>query len=148
MRCEMCGSEGQLFKAIIEETHLQVCKSCSGHGNVLERVRPVEKVRSRVEREMVEEVEVIISDFDKVMCSQRNSSGLSQEEFAHKISEKASLVQRMESGDFTPSLEKVRKLEKILGLKLIETYKEEKIENVVSESQGFTIADMIKIKKK
>jgi len=52
----------------------------------------------------------------------------------------------METGSMKPTLERARKLEKMLGVKLIEEVKDEPIVEQKS-SASMTLGDMIKIKK-
>ena len=51
----------------------------------------------------------------------RKLKGLTQEEFANKLNQKASVVHKMERGEFKPSLEMAKKLEGLLNITLIET---------------------------
>ena len=66
---------------------------------------------------------------------------------AKKIAEKESTLHKIEVGTITPTLERARKLEKMLGLKLVEELKEEPIEKQ-KDSSVMTLGDLIKIKKK
>ena len=54
----------------------------------------------------------------------------------------------METGEFTPTIEIAKKLERFLNIKLIEEYKEEKIAQEKTSSKALTVGDLIKIKKR
>jgi uncharacterized protein (TIGR00270 family) len=69
-----------------------------------------------------------------------------QEEFAMKINEKDSIIHKIEIGHFKPSLKLARKIEKFLGIKLIEivTEKDNKLKSSDKTEGGFTIGDFIR----
>ena len=87
-------------------------------------------------------------DFAKKIRKKREQLGMKQEEFAKKIAERESVVHKLETGEFTPSLKLAIKLEKRLNLKLIEELEEEKQKiKLGTESAELTIGDMLKLKK-
>ena len=71
--------------------------------------------------------------------------GLKQKEFAKFLAERESLIHKMESGTYTPSIELARKLERQLGISLVEQ-KEVKTQKLEKKASKFTIGDIIKIK--
>jgi len=153
MQCEMCGSEERLFKTDIEGTLLNVCKACSKFGKIINPVKePIEEKRRKkieiTETEPEEEIiKMVVNNFQEKIRKAREKLGLNQEDFAKKIKEKESIVHKLETGEFKPSIDTAKKLEKILHIKLIEEYKEEgKTTNIKTEE--LTIGDLIKIKKK
>lgn len=153
MQCEMCGSEERLFKTDIEGTLLNVCKACSKFGKIISAVKePIEEKREKkiemIETEPEEEIiEMVVSNFQEKIRKAREKLGLNQEDFAKKIKEKESIVHKLETGEFKPSIDTAKKLEKVLHIKLIEEYKEEgKTTNIKTEE--LTIGDLIKIKKR
>ncbi len=151
MKCDMCGSEGRLFKAMIEEAELNVCHDCSKFGKVVaivkeevvEKPKPMEVIPEEPQKEIIE---VVVEDFAGRIKKKRGKLGLTQKDFAKKISEKESVVHKIETGTFVPSLALAKKLGRILHIKLIEQH-EESHENVAKgKSDAFTIGDFIKIK--
>ena len=52
--------------------------------------------------------------------NKRDELGLKQEDFAKMLNEKESIIHKLETGEFKPSLKLAKKLEKKFGLKLIE----------------------------
>ena len=156
----MCGKETQLFKAEIEGAVLKVCRSCSRFGKILSRIKSEEEikqqkklqkqheVREAAKEQKPEEIEMVAGDFSKIIRQKREQLGLNQEDFAKKINEKQSLLHKMETGSFKPSLDKAKKLEKILRVTLTETMtlKHEAVE--AEKSESLTIGDLIKIKKR
>ncbi|MBR9690661.1 TIGR00270 family protein [Candidatus Woesearchaeota archaeon] len=160
MQCDMCGAQSQLFRAEVEGVELNVCQSCSKFGNVIEKAKSKEekkveeeKLTKRIvqlKKQKEESPERVVADYGKIIRGKRESMGLKQEDFARKLSEKVSVIQKMEIGAFKPSISLVRKLEKILGVALVEKPKvdENKQETVEHdlESKEFTIGDFVKYK--
>jgi putative transcription factor len=152
MICDMCGSSGKLYKAIIEGAELTVCQNCSKFGKVISVVRqeiPKEIKATKKSKEQEPEImEVVVNDYAEKIRKKRESLGLKQEEFAKKINEKESLVQKMESGHFEPSIGLAKKIQRFLRIRLIEERKDEYEKQKPVKTGAFTIGDLIKIKKK
>lgn len=152
----MCGREAQLVKARIEGTELEVCQECTKFGEVIEKPdiktktipigRPSRPIPKRKEI-----IQVILPDYAQKIRQAREKMGLKQEEFAKKLNEKASIMQKIESGQFKPSIDMARKLERRLGIRLVDQYDEGgeiPIASPKRKEEGFTMADFIKDKRK
>ena len=117
MNCEMCGKETELYTASIEGATMKVCPNCAGHGKVLQRPKPVPKKTKRkiaapVPAEpAVEVVAAVVDDYAKLIKDARSKTGMTQKDFAKKINEKESLLHKMETGGFKPSIPLAKKLE-------------------------------------
>jgi len=153
MLCDMCGSEGQMYKAIVEGAELTICQKCSKFGRVVHAVKKVEpkKIIPRVIKNVnpeKETMQLIVSDYAEKIKRKRESLGLKQEEFAKKINEKESLVQNIESGHYEPNIELTKKIERFLKIKLIEDYEESSEEQSKVKNDSFTLGDFINVKKK
>ena len=75
---------------------------------------------------------------------------MTQKQFAKHTNLKESIIHKIETGSFEPSLKMARKLEKVLKVKLIEE-KEEEVEikpksNEKPSSEGMTLGDFIKVR--
>jgi len=129
--CDMCGKETSLIRASIEGTELNVCTNCGKYGQILGKVRQPVVIKTRrifIKPEQPEES--IVSNFPALLRNARDKQDFKREDFAKLLNEKDSLVQKWEQGVLIPRLEVAKKLEKILGLKLVEKLKvadEEKI---------------------
>jgi putative transcription factor len=149
----MCGSEENLYKTDIEGTLLNVCRNCSKFGKIIAPVKePIIEKRTKkieiTETEPEEEIiELVVNDFPEKIRKAREKLGLNQKDFAKKIKEKESIVHKLETGEFKPSIDAAKKLEKILHINLIEEYKEEG-KTTKTKTEELTIGDLIKIKKK
>lgn len=142
--CELCGKSGPLFSAIIEGSSLSVCSSCARHGKVVRKpvVRSVPKQLSKPEV-----VETVVDDYAQKIHGAREAMGLSQKDFAARINEKESFVQKLESGSLKPSIDLARKLERLLKIKLVDVEQEESVSSAQNKSGPLTIGDLIKLKK-
>jgi putative transcription factor len=149
----MCGKETDLVVALIEDTELNVCRNCAKFGKILKRVVPVVKEeiqRKNVKKEVVEEkeiIQIIVPKYSEIIKEKRELLGLKQEDFAKRLNEKISLVHNIESGRFKPSINLARKIERFLGVKLVEEFEEKHDKSAGVKSEGFTIGDLIKIKE-
>jgi putative transcription factor len=149
--CEMCGKDTDLFLALIEGTELKVCAGCTRYGKVLRKAarmdteKPLARkkiIPKEPERELIEDIR---PDYPALIKGKRESLGLKQIELAKKLNERESLLHKIECGEYMPSLALARKLEKFLGLQLIEQ-KEVKKETLKTRSSSLTIGDMLKLK--
>lgn len=147
MQCDMCGAESKLFRVEIEGTELSVCRNCSRYGKVLSAPKPPapKKQKKPVQKEE-EYVETLVEDFSRLIKQKREEKGLKQKELAAKMAERESLIQKIESGHFTPSLNLARKFERLFGVKLIEKVPDKQETAKKSNSGKLTIGDVIKLK--
>ncbi|MBI2208727.1 TIGR00270 family protein [Candidatus Woesearchaeota archaeon] len=150
MLCDMCGSSGSMFKAEVEGAVLTVCQNCSRFGKILGAVKQheVEKIRQKKAEEKPEAMDIIVDNYAEKIRKGREELGLTQKDFAKKLNEKESLIHQLESGNFHPNIELAKKLQKALGIKLIEEYEEKHEELRHEKAEGFTIGDFIKTKNK
>ncbi len=151
MRCEICGKKivGKPVKTKIESSMMLTCNECSKFGKVQReppkprKPRPVR--RSPKFREPSEEV---VEDYNNLIRESRERKGWTREVLAEKVYEKASVVNRVESGKMVPDIKLARKLEKILDIKLIEKTENGKQEDLgPAARRGATIGDIARIKR-
>jgi putative transcription factor len=67
---------------------------------------------------MFDEMDEVVQDYDDRIRDGRADRGLTQEELADQLNEKASLIRKLERGDVLPNDTVQRKLEKALDLSL------------------------------
>lgn len=156
----MCGSENRLFKAEIESTVLNVCEYCARFGKVVAKVsdkrllEKLEKKKADAKQEKAsliskdEMFECLSEDFHEIIRRKRDQLGLKQEDFAKKINEKVSLVHNIETGNFEPNLELARKIERFLGVKIIEERINDADNIQKPSTDSFTLGDFIKVRKR
>ena len=71
-------------------------------------------------RDMFDEMDEVVQDYDERIRDARERAGLSQEELANQLNEKASLIRKLERGSSLPSDDVQRKLESALEISLSE----------------------------
>ena len=86
-----------------------------------------------------------MSNFPEKIREKREKLGLKQKEFAKFLAERESLVHKLESWEIMPSIELARKMERQLGIDLIEQ-KEISSQGMKAKTQAFTIGDVLKVK--
>ena len=153
INCDLCGkTETILNRAIIEGVELSVCTDCSKFGKVLAPVKrygPKEQHKMAQKASLNEEkIELLVENYAELIKKKRESLGLSQKDFALKLREKESTIHNIETGHFTPPIAMARKLEKILGVKLVEEYEEKhELREQKRGEEWFTLGDFIKMNK-
>lgn len=166
MICEMCGKDfPHLKRVLVDGVPLMVCSNCARFGEESgaksikkEAATPgiisqrLEKREKKMQRRSIyqEEEEILALDFGERILNARRKKGYSQDDLAKKLNEKKSVIQKLEHGDMIPTDELIKKLERELGIKLME--KSERIivgtKNTEMSGAGLTIGDLIKIEGK
>lgn len=152
--CDICGRNGAVAIVLIEGAKLATCGSCTRGGKILYRLHGEEEGEApvAVRRRAPMETEEIVDDFDKIIRNAREKKGLPLEVVAEKLSEKQSYLHAIEHGRMSPTLAVAKKLEKELGIKLIEKVTEDLTPLSEKSSRGgnkeLTLADMIEEPKK
>jgi len=122
MECELCGgNSSKLSMVAIDGARMMACSGCAPLGNEVKVAVPAQERKStfsyRPSRKLEEATEVV-EDLGMQVRKAREKRGLTREELAKKIFEKASVMHRIESGHYVPDDRTRRKLEKELGVRL------------------------------
>ncbi len=146
MNCDLCGKiDERLNRAIIEGVELSVCTACSKFGKVLGQLKTfIKQTKREISKE--ERTELLVENYAEIIKKKRESMGLTQKEFANKLNEKETTIHKIETGVLSPSLPLARKLEKLLGIKLIEEYEEKHMVSNKKRTEGFTLGDFLNVK--
>ena len=147
MLCEVCGLKEANFRAMVEGTSLLCCQNCSRHGQQVSSIQQPKIIEKRTLLKQ-EPSEEIVDDCGAIVKKARESAKLSQKDFAAKINEKESLIHSIESGHVVPSIDLARKLERLLGIKIIEKISPEPLGLKQSKEIYFTIGDNLKVRKR
>jgi putative transcription factor len=173
VQCEMCGTETGAPKTVkIEGAELQVCDDCADFGTEVRQQTSSSSStkystssssgrssgstssgsgssggRSR-RRDMFDQMDEIAQDYDQRIRKARESEGLSQEELARQLNEKASLIRKLERGDMIPSDTVQKKLERALDISLSESAVSDDDSEWSSGASkgGYTLGDVVKRK--
>jgi putative transcription factor len=154
MRCEICGKKiiGTPVKTKIESSIMLTCNECSKFGKVQKapptptgKRTPTQRRKTFRPREPAYEV---VEDFNTLIRKAREKKGWSREDLGEKVYEKVSVIHRLESGRMVPDLKLARKLERSLGIRLLEKTEEtQRDEQGGSKVRGATIGDIATIKR-
>lgn len=159
MECEICGTniKGNPIRVTVEGTVLDVCIKCSQYGKPQDKWTPVSRkmapterviVTHRPKRDAFDRLEdEILPDYAQVIKKARESQGLTIEDLASRMMEKATLIRKIEREELIPEDTVRKKLETTLNIKLTE-----KVSSKDQRSGGFirgtTLGDVAIIRKK
>jgi putative transcription factor len=167
LRCEVCGRKiyGKPVTALIEGAKLTVCNECSKHGTtIMEKPKqaqpplktktvttiPLKAQSSGKPLKNVENALELAEGFDEKIRQAREKLGLTHEELGRRISEKVSVLKKIETGKMTPDNKLAAKLEHMLKIKLLVPASEEKAQRATVHkppSREITLGDLVKLGK-
>ena len=160
MQCEMCGEtiRGAPKLVRVEGAELSVCSKCEKFGTEVQQVRRTD-IRAlqkgpaaralpgtggaapvRHKRDMFDFIEGdIVDDYAARIRRAREEKGLSQKDLAMQMKEKEHLIRKIENSDLIPEEDVRKKLEKALGIRLIDapvTEEEKKAQSRLAPTLG------------
>ncbi len=155
MDCEICGADEALFLVQVEGAKLNVCRACSTSGKILRwPTREQERggqggagsamaaaPKPRIEMEVVD-------GYGAILQSGRKKLGLPLEVLAERINEKLSFLERIEHQKTLPDEKIARKLEKELGITLLQEVAESDATGDTRKGAPVTLGDIIEIEKR
>ena len=175
-QCEMCGSEQSSLTTVkVEGAELQLCDDCKEFGTEVRTESSSSGSTkystsssggssgsagstgsgaggsggggsSRRRRDMFDDMDEIVADYDQRIRTARESRSLSQEDLAKELNEKASLIRKLERGDMLPSDDVRSKLETELEISLVEGEDADDTEWSGDSSTTTTLGDVVKRK--
>ena len=146
MNCELCGKPIKFYhEVMIEDSILRVCDDCVKYGKEIKKKnksnvigpanvsltnnvqiqRPVvHSPKSAPRKQRLEEQDDIdlVENYGEIIRKKREEMNLSQEDFAKKLQEKKNLIAKIEREEIKPDLQTARKIEKMLGVKLLDKF--------------------------
>lgn len=166
MQCEMCGEtiRGAPKLVRVEGAELQVCSKCEKFGTAVQQVRRTDLIRPAAarapgakvppaapsayrKRDMFDYIEGdIVDDYHERIKRARLEKGLSQKDLAMQMKEKEHLIQKIENHDLIPEENVRKKLEKVLGIRLIDA-PDTDVEKKVPGTMAPTLGDLTIIRK-
>lgn len=168
----MCGSDQASLKTVkVEGAELQLCDDCAEFGTEV-RTESTSSASTkystssssgsdssrssgsssssssskRRRRDMFDDMDEIATDYDDRIRQARESRGLSQEELAQSLNEKASLIRKLERGDIMPPDSVRKKIERKLDISLVEGESDDDSEWSGGGSTTTTLGDVVKRK--
>ena len=160
MQCELCGRVGDCRPAIVDGVRMMLCPSCmKRHGQDIGStnidVSPlvhkplIGRLKKPKEKDVYEAMDKeLVPDWNTKIKNAREKKGLTREELGFRIGERTVTISKIENGDLRPSDKVVEKLEKELGITLVEEVTGVSTSSTVSHSRvGLTLGDFIKREK-
>jgi len=169
----MCGSEQPSLTTVkVEGAELQLCDECKEFGTEV-RTESSSTTSTKYStsnsggsgssgaggtasggssggstrrRDMFDDMDELVADYDRRIREARESRGLSQEDLAKSLNEKASLIRKLERGDMLPSDDVRDKLAGELEISLVEGEDTDDAEWSGGSSTTTTLGDVVKRK--
>ena len=148
VQCEMCGAETSSPRTVkIEGAELDVCGDCADFGTEVEQESSSTSTKYSTgsdsaeesgsaspsagspsadgssgshRHDMFDDMEEVVQDYDERIRNAREATGLSQEDLAEELNEKASFIKKLEQGASLPNDSIQSKLERKLDITLTE----------------------------
>jgi len=155
MQCELCGRDCFDCKpASVDGVRMMLCPGCMKYGEGLkETAKPstgsykpsLDRIRKPKVKDVYEGMsKELVSGWNELIKNARTKKGLSREELGFKIGERTVTISKIENGDLRPSDEVIKKLEKELGISLVEEVRSVGTSPSGSRPQGLTLGDFLK----
>ena len=171
IECEFCGTlittKPQLIK--VEGALLNVCVSCMGYGNVVNTKRPTSNSVAPTFKQKKKEITKapsrnlsrfslkskkqnvidigLTDDFNLKIKSKRMEKHLSQMQLAQKTGISNALIQSIETGKIRPTDLDIKKIERVLGISLMEEIDSPVSNPETKKIKSRTLGDILNIKK-
>ena len=157
MQCELCGRTCDCKAATIDGVMMMLCPNCIKHGEVVQMPKAPANIQKplldRIKKPPVKDIykdmnKELVSGWNKLIKKAREKKGLTREELGFKIGERTVTISKIENGDLRPSDKMIEKLEKELGINLVEDISKTS-SKLGSSGTGnrLTLGDFIKSKK-
>lgn len=141
--CEMCGKQTQMVNKVrIDGSILNTCEDCSKFGTPVDslksarniripeahnavqipvKTRPVPMPKPHMKQRRTEDVEKyqIDPDYAEIIRNARTRLAITQDELALKVLERKNVIANVERGVLMPEIRVAKKLERLLGIKIL-----------------------------
>ena len=156
--CEICGAKiaGRPYIAEVDGVEMVLCASCylklarSGRARLVRavekptRVKPKREVRRSRLTSIAYEV---VEDYAERISEARLRRGLTPREVAERLRISEAVYRKIEQGKFKPSLDLARRIERILGVKIVEPVEEIVEEEASGTLEPPTLGDIVVIRR-
>lgn len=164
LSCEICGNPitGKGKKVLISGAILTVCDNCAKHSDTIlfstenghhndatKNVIKTKNVIQRLPKNLGKDANYeIVDDYAKLIKNARESMGWTVDLLAEQVHEKVSVIKKIESGKIVPSINLAKRLEQILGIKLLEPIAKDSLQNTlfyIKKDENITLGDVAEI---
>lgn len=152
--CDICGRGEPAAVVMIEGARLAACRRCATHGKTIHALANINDSFSLpeapVHRPKFAETEEIVDGFGAKIKNKREQMGLPLAVIAERINEKESYIDHIEREKLTPTILVARKIEKELGIKIVEKVHAETAQTMqkAASSKEATLAEFLEQPKK
>lgn len=134
--------------AKIEGAVIDVCEKCSRFGTKVDAVQnPAAYTAEKTIK--IPDIDTphleLVADYGKLVVKLRESKGMTRYDFAQRISEKESVVKRLEDQDFEPDESLIKKIENFLDVKLTERLDGAFVKQRQKKIPDLTVGDVIDV---
>jgi uncharacterized protein (TIGR00270 family) len=133
-----------LVKAEVEGTLIDVCEKCTKFSTRVVTQQMYEPITKKIELKLKEND--FISKYGEMIKRYRESKGLTREEFAKRISEKESVIKRVEEEQMKPNDELTKRIENFLNIKLMQETIEETKYREEKKKPKLTVGDIAEVR--
>lgn len=161
----MCGRDGKTRRVLIDKTAMNVCADCAKFGtptgssgggesgvapNVAEGLeRRKRRMGTRKDVFASETMSLeLVDDFGDRIQGARRKKGWTREELGNRIKQPVNVVGQYEAGTLNPPDDVTKRIEKALGITLLEKVSGGVPARRGGGARGLTLGDMIKNPKK
>ena len=156
LSCDICGRPDARAVILIEGAKMVACGGCMRNGKVLYRLgddaeEAADPRSLPVRKGAMDESEELVDGCGTIIKKARERIGIKLVVIAEKISERESYLDAIENGRMKPTLQVAKKLERELGVKLVEKVSQETVASSDRPSGKFsepTLGDVIVPAKK
>jgi putative transcription factor len=148
--CEICGKKSsEIYIVNVEEVELRVCTKCAKGRKIISKISDDRKEPRRTAGPAPKrnDYEQLVENYGTVIRNAREAMRMPIKVLAELISEKETHLLHVEQQKTRPSEELRKKLEKELGIRLVEPAPGEDDKSSRGGGDGVTLGDFI-VKKK
>ena len=172
--CDLCGREieGEPVVVEIEGAVLNLCQRCAARyvnvkgvrvisGSVrqaveVRQVRPVKAPSTPIQVKKPQRADVsvrqaerleLIENFGEAIREARTRLGISRDVLASMLGIKESTLRNIEEGRLMPDINLARKIEKVLGIRLLVEAEEADVDYVQGGSRELTLGDVVEVRR-
>lgn len=149
--CEICGSPtgGRPYRALVDGVEMILCVSCYVRLSRTGRAKLVKEEKRRVQsrplprprRPSIELLD-LVEDYPDRIREAREARGWSTAVLAQKLRISEAMLRKIEQGKVKPTIDLARKIEKLLGIRLLEPIDD--VEGYEAEPPtGITLGDIV-----
>ncbi len=123
LSCDICGHPNVKAQILLEGAKLLACGRCAKSGKILHYFKEDEDVEKPIVQapKSVGPEEEIVEGFGDAIRRARQKKKLTIEQLAESIQERANFLHAIETERLKPTIPVAKKLEKELGIKLIDS---------------------------